>query len=88
MTVSKLLRSIWANPKSRAGLLLVAFFVVVAIAGPWLCHDPQAYLSLPLSPPSTSHWFGTTGLGQDVLAQTIVGSRPTLLIAFPSAVDT
>ena len=36
----------------------------------------------PLSPPSWDHWLGTTGQGQDVLAQTIAGARTTLIIGF------
>ena len=29
-----------------------------------------------------AHWLGTTGQGQDVLAQTVVGAAPTLWVAF------
>ena len=36
----------------------------------------------PLSPPSCDHWLGTTGQGQDVLAQTIAGARTSLIIGF------
>ena len=87
MSPRKLLAAILANRKSKAGLYLVTAFVIVAIFGPLFCADPKAFLSLPLSPPSTKHWFGTNGMGQDVFAQTIVGSRPTLLIAFIAGVS-
>ena len=35
-------------------------------------------VGLPLQPPSAEHWLGTTGQGQDVFAQTVVGTRTTL----------
>ena len=82
MTPSKILAAILANSKSKTGLFIVGFFVLISIIGPFLCHDPKAFLSVPLSPPSADNWFGTTGMGQDVLAQTIVGSRMTLFISF------
>jgi ABC-type dipeptide/oligopeptide/nickel transport system permease subunit len=37
-------------------------------------------VGLPHQPPSWEHWLGTTGQGQDVLAQTVVGARPTLAV--------
>jgi ABC-type dipeptide/oligopeptide/nickel transport system permease subunit len=39
---------------------------------------PSDSLDVPLSPPSWQHLLGTTGQGQDVLWQTIVGARATL----------
>jgi peptide/nickel transport system permease protein len=36
----------------------------------------------PLQPPSWAHWLGTSGQGQDVLAQTIMGTRRSLAIGF------
>ena len=42
-------------------------------------------------PPSVDHWFGTNGLGQDLLAQTLRGMQKSMLIgvcvAFISTVD-
>jgi peptide/nickel transport system permease protein len=42
----------------------------------------DALVGIPLQPPSLAHWLGTTGQGQDVLAQTVVGTRVSLLIGF------
>ena len=44
--------------------------------------DPLAYAAAPHEPPTMAHWLGTTGQGQDVLAQTVVGAAPTLWVAF------
>jgi len=66
--------------RSRVGAALLLLFVLVAVAGPWLVADPVALVAKPLEPPSAEHWLGTTGQGQDVLAQTVVGARSTLLV--------
>lgn len=66
--------------RSTLGVVIVAGFALVALVGPLLVGDPTAYVGAPLEPPSAAHWFGTTGQGQDVLAQTVVGARTTLLV--------
>ena len=66
--------------KASVGAALVAAFALLALAGPLAVGDPDALVGLPLQPPSADHWLGTTGQGQDVLAQTVVGARLTLLV--------
>ncbi|MEC7987658.1 MAG: ABC transporter permease [Myxococcota bacterium] len=69
------------NTKLRFGILICGFFAAMAIVGPFLVQDPQRFVSTPLLPPNTMHWMGTTGQGQDVLAQTVVGAQLTLGMA-------
>ena len=78
----RLLEGIWQNRKARIGAVLVSFFLITALIGPWFVGDPQSFDSIPLTPPSSGHWLGTTGQGQDVLSQTVHGSQQTLLVAF------
>ncbi len=68
--------------KAGLGAALLAAFALVALAGPAVVGDPQALVGIPLQPPSPQHWLGTTGQGQDVLAQLVVGTRASLLIGF------
>jgi peptide/nickel transport system permease protein len=69
--------------KIRVGLLIVGFFVLVAICAPLLTHyDPQALGSDALDAPSAVHWMGTTQTGQDIFAQLVYGTRLTLLVGF------
>jgi peptide/nickel transport system permease protein len=68
--------------KASLGAALLGFFVLVGLVGPWLVGSPDALVGIPLQPPSLAHWLGTTGQGQDVLAQTVVGTRISLLIGF------
>jgi peptide/nickel transport system permease protein len=68
--------------KASVGALILLLFALLAVAGPLLVGDPTALLAVPLQPPSAAHWLGTTGQGQDVLAQTVVGTRVSLAIGF------
>lgn len=68
------------DPRARVGLVLVIGFALVALVGPFLVGDPKAYVGAPLVPPGPGAWLGTNGQGQDVLAQTVVGARSTLLV--------
>lgn len=68
--------------RALAGAVILAVFALLAAFGPLLVGDPQALVGIPLQPPSAAHWLGTTGQGQDVLAQLVVGTRVSLLIGF------
>jgi peptide/nickel transport system permease protein len=64
----------------RIGLGLLAFFVLLAIAGPWFVGDPSATGGPLHAAPSGSHLLGTTNIGQDVLTQLVVGARGSLVV--------
>lgn len=68
--------------KATVGASLLALFVLVAAFGPLFVGDATALVGVPLQSPSAVHWLGTTGQGQDVLAQTVVSTRISLLIGF------
>jgi peptide/nickel transport system permease protein len=59
---------------------LLGGFVLVALLAPLVIHGAAEPVDVPLSPPSWQHWLGTSGQGQDVLALTLVGARPSLLL--------
>jgi len=68
--------------KAALGASVLALFALIALAGSWFVGDPTAPVGIPLQPPSAAHWLGTTGQGQDVLAQLVVGTRVSLAIGF------
>jgi peptide/nickel transport system permease protein len=73
----------WRNPSGRAGLLILAALVLLAVVGPWLLPDPTAIADLgaPALPPSRAHPFGTDHLSRDLLARVATGARISLSIA-------
>lgn len=76
------LHALLANRKAVVGLVLLGLILLLAVLGPIFTPNPLAYLGDPLAPPSAAHWLGTSGQGQDVLAQTLVGARLTLAVGF------
>lgn len=70
-----------SQKKSLWGLAILIFFALLTIVGPFFTVDPRAFLGTPLQPPSQEFWLGTTGQGQDVWAQMIVGGRHSLFSA-------
>jgi peptide/nickel transport system permease protein len=70
-----------ANAKAATGLIVLGIFVLIAIIGEWIApFDPSARSNDLLEPPSGTHWFGTTHLGQDVFSQVLVGTRGVMLV--------
>ncbi|QZT61523.1 ABC transporter permease [Mycolicibacterium austroafricanum] len=71
--------------RNRAAVLslfvLAALFIACYALPPLLpySHTDLDYYALQ-QPPSTTHWFGTNALGQDLLAQTLRGMQKSMLI--------
>jgi ABC-type dipeptide/oligopeptide/nickel transport system permease subunit len=63
------------------GLVIVVFFVLVALLAPLIAtHDPYASdLADVLTDPSAAHWFGTDELGRDVFSRVVYGARLSML---------
>lgn len=85
------LRRFWnalaRNPKALVGLIMIGFFVLMALFGPLFNHaDPNGMSVDVLLPPSPQHWLGTTQTGQDVLAQMLVGTRSSILWGFATGI--
>ena len=74
------------SPSAIVGLLIITFFVVVAIFAPFIApYDPtRGDLGSSYLPPNSEHWFGTNIQGQDVFSRIVFGSRLTLGIAVMS----
>lgn len=71
---------LWRDRRARVAIFLLLAMMLLAGVGPLFCLSPDLPLGIPHSPPSRAHWLGTTGQGQDVFAQTLVGARSSLLL--------
>jgi peptide/nickel transport system permease protein len=77
------LRGLLSQRKALFGIIVLGLFVLVALFAPLIAPgDPTRFVGRQSQPPSAQHWLGTTGQGQDVFAQVVVGSRISLLIGF------
>jgi peptide/nickel transport system permease protein len=70
------------NPKSRLGVLMVGFVVVIALIAPLIsvAHPNDFNLLDSHQAPSWHHLFGTTDQGSDIFSQVVVGARRSLLL--------
>jgi peptide/nickel transport system permease protein len=69
------------NKKLVIGLTVVLAFLVLAVVGPWLTDaDPFEFGYPTGQPPSSEHWLGTTGAGQDVFSQFVYGLRSSFVV--------
>lgn len=69
------------NRSAWFGLIIVAFFVLIALAAPILpIDDPVATSwSAVRKAPSAAHWLGTDEIGRDILSRMIWGAQASLL---------
>lgn len=75
-----LLWTLLGNRKAAVGASIVLVFALLALFGPLVVHNPNDFVGPPHQPPSGEFLLGTTGQGQDVLAQTIAGARTSLAV--------
>jgi peptide/nickel transport system permease protein len=79
---------ILGNRKALVGVVILAFFVLIAIIGPWIApYDPsQVNRGAGLLPPSAEHWLGTTSTGQDIFSQLLVGTQGVMLVGLTAGI--
>jgi peptide/nickel transport system permease protein len=70
------------NRKSRTGLAMVGFMVIVALIAPLIsvAHPNEFNILATRQAPSWNHLFGTTDQGSDIFSQVVVGARRSLLL--------
>jgi peptide/nickel transport system permease protein len=75
------------NPKSRLGLAILAFIIVIAAIAPLIsvAHPNDFNILATRQAPSWHHLFGTTDQGSDIFSQVVVGARRSLLLGAAAA---
>ena len=71
---------------SYAGLIIVGFFLLVALLSlVYTPYDPvETNLLAKLKPPSATHWFGTDPFGRDTLSRVMAGAAVSVSISLGS----
>ncbi len=71
------------SPLARVCCAVLAVVALAAVIGPWL--SPWAFDAVDWDAidvaPSAAHWFGTDGVGRDLLVRTLTGARVSIAIA-------
>ena len=84
MISERLLKRIYTNKTSLLGLVIVVFFLLVALFAPWLApvqnqnnpyQLPQKSYQIAPQPPSAQNWFGTTEQQYDLYYGVVWGTR-------------
>jgi peptide/nickel transport system permease protein len=75
------LRTLVRNRTACIGLIIVLFFILMALLAPVIAPgDPNQFVGPPNLPPSRKYLLGTTALGKDVFRQTVWGTRKSLVV--------
>ncbi len=79
-------RALRQDPLALFGVTVIGLIVVLAVLGPWIAPYPgqgEGASNVPerMLPPSAAHWFGTDGLGRDMLSRVIIGARSALVVS-------
>src|SRR5438445_12467275 len=76
------------NPKSRFGLSLVLFMIVIALIAPLISVSDRTGFDVNAVKQSRSwhHLFGTTDQGSDIFSQVVLGAGRSLLLGALGAV--
>jgi len=79
----KILKKMRRYPTAVFGIVVVLFFFLMAIIGPFVAPYDYAVQNIPerLQPPSIEHFFGTDQFGRDIFSRVIVGSRDVYVSA-------
>jgi peptide/nickel transport system permease protein len=83
----RLVRLARADLLAASGAVILIVIMLAALAAPLLAPYPAdgttaTHPVQSLLPPSAAHWFGTDGVGRDVLSRVLYGARTSLSIAF------
>lgn len=72
----------WRRPLAIVGLAIAGLWIVLALGAPLFAPaDPLAQQFERFLPPGADHWFGTDGVGRDLLSRVIHGARISLPLA-------
>jgi peptide/nickel transport system permease protein len=75
------------NATAWIGLIIVGFFVFLAMFAPWIAPYSQAEnVGDTWAPASSTSWMGTDQIGRDLMSRIIYGARMTIGIALATTI--
>lgn len=68
------------------GVLMLVVVLLLALIGPYVVpHNANEQTGRPFQPPGAEHWLGTNDMGQDIMAELVVGARTSLTVGLIAA---
>ncbi len=88
--ISEFWKEFRKNKMGLVGLIIIIFFVLMAITAPFVApYNPnETNPDLFITPPSSSHLFGTNEIGQDLFSRNLYGAQISLIVGFSAAIVT
>ncbi|MBE0528232.1 MAG: ABC transporter permease [Thermoleophilia bacterium] len=82
------LREAWGMGRTKIGVGIFGFIVLLAVVGPWIApYSPTEFVAPPFSPPAIPKmWLGSDYIGHDVLTRVLYGGRTVILLALAATV--
>ena len=85
----KIMKQLLKNKMGLIGVVILVFFGVLAVIGPYIVpynvktisKDPSLYMNLP----SDKHWLGTDNFGIDIFSELLYGARTSIIVGMVSA---
>src|SRR5205809_2996038 len=79
-------RAMTSSRRVAIGSAIVGFFILIGLIGPFFMpYNPNATSHLFITPPSPTHWLGTTVVGEDIFSQLIYGTRTSVFWGLATA---
>jgi len=83
----KIFRQLVRNPMGIIGVVILLFFVGMAVVGPMISGDVKTVQQgNDFLPPSPDHWLGTDNFGIDIFKELLYGARTSMVVGVFSAV--
>jgi peptide/nickel transport system permease protein len=88
----KIFSQVIHNPMGLVGLLILIFFIGMAVLGPTLAPEQSRYMSNIKGPygqlqhPSPDHWLGTDYFRHDIFSELLYGARTSMIVGVFSAI--
>jgi len=82
------LREAWRMGRTKIGVGIFGFIVLLAVVGPWVApYSPTEFVAPPFTPSDIPKmWLGSDYLGRDVLTRVLYGGRTVILLALAATV--
>jgi peptide/nickel transport system permease protein len=81
---SEMVSLVWADALGRAGIIMLAAIIVIAVIGPSLFPFDATKVGASsadiFTAPSVQHWLGTDEIGRDVFRSLLEGARISLIV--------